>query len=313
MTIDPVIYFFMVGLISAIFKIPIRLPRQIAEFATYFLLITIGLKGGIEFRDVSVMEVLPKVLAVALMGFILPIFAYPVLKTVGKLQRADAASIAAHYGSVSVATFAVCVAFLQEVDVTFESYMPLFVVILEIPAIIVGVGLAKNFSLKLLGQKELVQEVFLGKSIILLLFGLFLGQFSNDKGLAGLEKFFIENFKGVLGLFLLEMGFLAAKEIKSFKTSGMFLVVFGMIMPLFSSVIGVGLGYALGLSVGGTTILACLAASASYIAVPAAMKISVPEANPTLSIGASLGITFPFNVVVGIPLYYQMTLALYAQ
>ena len=148
--------------------------------------------------------------------------------------------------------------------------------------------------------------MFLGKGIVLLVGGLLIGWAAGSDGLASIKPLFFDLFKGILALFLLEMGLLTATQMGGLRRYGLFLVVFGVGMPLCSSLVGIGLGLALGLSVGGTAMLATLAASASYIAVPAAMRISVPEANPTLSLGASLGVTFPFNVLVGIPIYYAL-------
>ena len=149
------------------------------------------------------------------------------------------------------------------------------------------------------------------KSIVFLAVGLIIGAFSSDKGLVDVQAFFVTNFKGVLALFLLEMGITAAKEFRAFKEHGLFLVMFGILMPLASATVGAGLGVLMELSIGGTTILAILAASSSYIAVPAAMRVSVPKANSSLSIGTSLGVTFPFNILVGIPVYYKLVQIFY--
>ncbi len=308
---DPVIYFFAFGLFAGILRSPIKLPEHIYQFLSSYLLIAIGLKGGIELSKNPIGELAPKAVSVALLGILIPLLAYPILKKLGHFKREDAASIAAHYGSVSVGTFAVGVSFLQSSGVPFESYMPLFVVILEIPAIIVGIILAKGIS-KDLNWKALIHEIFLGKSIVFMIAGLVIGWASGPDGIGDLKFFFIDLFKGALAIFLLEMGVITAKEIKSLKQYGGFLIVFGIVMPLFSALIGAYLGHALGLSLGGTTMLAILSASSSYIAVPAAMKISVPNANPTLSLGASLGVTFPFNVLVGIPLYYKFVTTLFS-
>jgi hypothetical protein len=183
--------------------------------------------------------------------------------------------------------------------------MPLLLVMLEVPAILAGIVLARGLS-RTTRWRTVAHEVFLGKGIVLLLGGLVIGWIAGPSGLSTIEPLFDDLFKGILALFLLEMGLITAKQMGSLRRYGPFLIVFGIAMPLFSAVIGTWLGWALGLSVGGTTILATLAASASYIAVPAAMRISVPEANPTLSLAAALGITFPFNVLIGIPIYHAL-------
>jgi hypothetical protein len=302
---DPVVYFFIFGVVAGVLKSPIGLPKNIYQFLSAYLLVAIGLKGGVELYKSPFWEIAPKAFSVALLGLVLPLLAYPILKNLGRFKKEDAASIAAHYGSVSVGTFAVGMTFLQSTGVPFESYMPLFVVILEIPAILVGIILARGIS-KDMNWKTLAHEIFLGKSIVLMVIGLAVGWMVGPEQLGGLKFFFMDLFKGALAFFLLEMGVTTAKEIKVFKTYGPFLLGFGVLMPVVSALIGGFLGHALGLSLGGTTVLAILAASASYIAVPAAMKISVPQANTSLSLGASLGITFPFNVLVGIPVYYNL-------
>lgn len=252
------------------------------------------------------LTLVPQMLAVIAMGFALPFLAYPVLRYLGRLPRADAASIAAHYGSVSVGTFAVVVAYLSARDIGYEAYMPVFVVLLEIPAILVGIVLAKG----LVGGDSLrrsAHEVLLGKSIVLLVGGLLIGWAAGEEALQGIAPLFFSPFQGLLALFLLEMGLVTATQVNTLRRYGLFLLCFGVAAPVVAALCGLTLAWLLGLSVGGAVVLATLAASASYIAVPAAMRISVPEANPALSLAASLGVTFPFNVVLGIPLYHWLT------
>lgn len=303
--IDPVILFFLLGLIAGLLRSELRLPAAIYEFVSILLLLAIGLKGGIELARQPFGNLLPAMLAVVGMGLALPLMAFPVLRYAGRFKRADAASIAAHYGSVSVGTYAVAVAYFSTRQISFEAYMPLLLVLLEIPAILVGIVLARGIS-RQTRWGSITHEVFLGKGIVLLIGGLLIGWIAGADGLAPLEPLFFDLFKGILAIFLLEMGLITAVQIAPLRQHGPFLLVFGVAMPLFSSLVGTGLGLALGLSVGGTAMLATLAASASYIAVPAAMRISVPEANPSLSLTAALGITFPFNVMLGIPIYYAL-------
>lgn len=304
-TIDPIILFFLLGLIAGLLRSELRLPAAIYEFVTILLLLAIGLKGGIELARQPFGSLLPQMLAVVAMGFILPLLAFPVLRYAGRFKRADAASIAAHYGSVSVGTYAVAVAYFGTRQITFEAHLPLLLVLLEIPAILVGIVLARGLS-RQTRWSSVAHEVFLGKGIVLLIGGLLIGWAAGPDGLSSIKPLFFDLFKGILAIFLLEMGLITATQVGTLRQHGPFLLVFGVAMPLFSALVGTGLGWALGLSIGGTAMLATLAASASYIAVPAAMRISVPEANPTLSLAASLGITFPFNVLVGIPIYYAL-------
>ena len=305
--LDPIILFFLLGIIAGLVRSELRLPSQVYDFVSILLLLAIGLKGGVELARQPFGELAPQILGVFAMGLLLPLIAFPVLLHLGSFKRADAASIAAHYGSVSVGTYAVAVAYLAGSNVAFEEHMPLLLVVLEIPAILVGILLARGFS-RDMNWGEVAHEVLTGKGVLLLLGGLAIGWAAGPEGVAPIGPLFFDLFKGILALFLLEMGLIAATRITALRRYGPFLVVFGIAMPLFSSLVGIGLGLLFGLSVGGTTMLATLAASASYIAVPAAMRISVPEANPSLSLTASLGITFPFNVLVGVSLYYQTSL-----
>ncbi len=304
-SIDPIVLFFILGLVAGLLRSELRLPQAIYEFLTVLLLLAIGLKGGIELAKQPFGELLMPIVAVVFMGTLLPLVAYPILYFAGRFKRPDAASIAAHYGSVSVGTYAVAIAYLGAHEISYEAYMPLFVVVLEVPAILVGIVLARGISRDTKWGK-LAHEVFLGKGVVLLMGGLFIGWIAGPKGVEPIAPMFFELFKGVLALFLLEMGLIAASQIGGLRRYGLFIVGFGILFPLFGATVGSGLGWMLGLSTGGTILLATLAASASYIAVPAAMRLTVPEANPTLSISASLGVTFPFNILVGIPLYHQL-------
>ena len=311
MSLDPIILFFLLGVVAGVLRSPLRLPAAVYEFVSILLLLAIGLKGGVELAKQSLGALLPQILTVLAMGFLMPLVAFPVLRGLGRFKRADAASIAAHYGSVSVGTFAVAVAWFGNRQIAFEDEMSLLLVLLEIPAILVGIVLARGLT-RDTRWGLVAHEVFLGKGIVLLVGGLLIGWAAGPEGLTGIKPLFFDLFKGILAIFLLEMGLLTAGQIGALRQYGLFLAVFGVAMPLFSAVVGTALGWALGLSVGGTAMFATLAASASYIAVPAAMRISVPEANPTLSLAASLGITFPFNVLVGIPIYYALAQRVHA-
>ena len=304
-SIDPVILFFILGVTAGLLRSDLRLPAAIYDFLTVLLLLAIGLKGGVELSLQPFVALLPQMAAVTFMGIALTPVAYAILRYAGRFGRADSASIAAHYGSVSVGTFAVAVAYLVSREVPFEAHMPLFVVLLEIPAIVVGVALARGIS-KETSWKRLAHETLLGKSVLLLMGGLIIGWVIGPEAIKSLDGLFVQPFKGVLALFLLEMGLLCAAQAASLRRHGVFLFVFGIGMPLVGAVVGSLVGWSINLSPGGTALLATLAGSASYIAVPAAMRLSVPESNPSLSLGVALGVTFPFNVTVGIPLYLAM-------
>lgn len=305
MAFEPVVLFFLLGVFAGLIGSDLKIPGSIYEALSIFLLLAIGLQGGVKLAEFELLELIVPALIILAVGCIIPVAVFPVLQILGKLKRPDAASIAAHYGSVSVVTFSVAVALLQQESVDFEGYMIVFLVLLEIPALVIGVMLAR-YGVGTVRWGKLVHEVFFGKSILLLTGGLLIGFLAGAEGIKPLDILFFDLFKGVLALFLLEMGLVAASRIAGLKTYGTFLVTFAIVTPVLSGVLGTVLGWMLGLSVGGTMLLATLYASASYIAAPAAMRIAVPQANPAISIGAALGITFPFNIFLGIPLYFWM-------
>lgn len=308
--LDPVVLFFVLGVVAGLMRSDLRLPSAIYDFLTMLLLLAIGLKGGVELSRQPISTLAPQMFAVVAMGLLLPLLAYPLLHYAGKLARADAASIAAHYGSVSVGTYAVVAAYLSSRNIAYEEYMPLFVVLLEMPAIIVGILLARGGGSP---QKWglLAREIIMGKGVVLLTGGLLIGWIAGAEGVQPIGALFFDLFKGILALFLLEMGLIAVSQLGDLRRCGLFLAGFAIVFPLLSALIGGSLGWLLGLSAGGTVVLATLAASASYIAVPAAMRMAVPQARPSLSLAAALGVTFPFNILVGIPLYHATVRQLY--
>jgi hypothetical protein len=250
----------------------------------------------------------------------LPLIGYFLLRIRNKINKFDAAAIAAHYGSVSAATFLTAVAFLEVSGVSYESYPIIMMVIMESPAIIFGLVIAalvrKQIAAESNGETEqvktewgpLIQEAFTNGSVVLLLGAMVIGAVAAPDALDKVKPFTQEIFMGVLCLFLLDMGMEAAKKADTLKNAGITLVSFGVVMPLVGGTIGMMVGVSiLGFSVGGAFLLAILSASASYIAVPPVMRYGVPEANSSYYLTLSLGITFPFNVVIGIPLFYQMT------
>lgn len=302
---EPVILFFLLGTIGGLVRSDLKVPDVLYESLSIFLLLAIGLKGGVELARYPLRDLALPALFVVAAGALIPLAAFPILRHFGRLSRADAGSIAAHYGSVSVVTFAVASTYLARLGEAAEGYMVVFLVLLEFPALVIGVLLARR------GERgtpwgQVLHEVFAGKSIVLLLGGLAIGWLAGPDGIAPLDRLFFDLFKGLLAFFLLEMGLVVARRFGDLRRAGVFLIAFAVFMPLAAAGLGLITGLLLGLSVGGVTLLATLYASASYIAAPAAMRIAVPQANPALSIGAALGITFPFNLVVGIPLYYWL-------
>jgi uncharacterized protein len=276
---DAIPLFFLLGFAARLARSDLKLPSQLYEALSIYLLLAIGLKGGVELSRQDVLQVLPQAAASMGLGFVIPLVAFPLLYKLVKLTRFDAAAIAGHYGSVSVVTFAVAM----------------------------GILLARmGGDFRSVRWGALAHEIFLGKSMVLLGGGLLIGWFAGPQGMAPLEPFFFTLFKGVLCLFLLEMGLVAASQVPALRESGIRLAVFAIAMPIIAALMGTLVGAGIGLSAGGVTLLATLAASASYIAAPAAMRIAVPEANPGLSITAALVISFPFNILVGIPLYHRL-------
>jgi len=291
-----------------------------------YLLMAIGLHGGFELGKSELGLAFNSVLWAIILGFTLPMLGYVLLLFTGKVDRMNAAAIAAHYGSVSAGTFLTAIAYLDNIGVEYESYPLIMLAVMESPAIIVGLLLASWSRQKIAkvsndGQaiqdkddrslKEkiapLLHEALTNGSVVILIGSMTIGAISSHKAMEKLFPFIDEIFMGVLCLFLFEMGMEAGRRIKEFKKVGTVLAVFGLTMPLFGGAAGIIVGHwILGLSVGGITLVGVLGASASYIAVPPAMRLAVPEANPSFYLTLALGITFPFNVVVGIPLYHYV-------
>lgn len=303
MNLDVIILFFGLGAFAGLVRADFRLPTELYESLSLYLLLALGLKGGIELARFPLADVLLQAIPVVTIGVLLPLLCYPILRRMGRLPAADSASIAAHYGSVSVATFAVGIAHLDSLGIFYEAYLPVFVVLLEMPAIGVGIWLARRAGVGRGGGANLAHEVFLNKGILLMGGGLLIGALAGPAGVEPIAPVFIDLFKGVLALFLVEMGFIAASRLSDLRQLGPFLLAFGTLMPLVGAAMGALAGTVAGLSPGGVTIVATLGASASYIAVPAAMRMAIPEARHHLSITLALAITFPFNVLIGVPLY----------
>lgn len=317
MSFDPVVLFFLLGAGAKLAKSDLRLPDSLYETLSIYLLLAIGLKGGVELAKQPVMTLLPQAATAIALSALIPFIAYPVLRKFGRMNVADGASIAAHYGSVSVVTFAVAQSYLAGQGVSAESYMPLLLALMEAPGIIAGIFIARlamarapGAASKPQGWGQLAHEVLFGKSVLLLAGGIIIGAIAGPEGLTPIEPVFFGLFKGLLALFLLEMGLVAGSRLGDLRRAGPFLLIFGIAGPLVFALLGALAGQLAGLSLGGMALLATLAASASYIAAPTAMRIALPAANPALSIGAALGITFPFNITLGVPLYLGLARAI---
>ena len=305
MGLDPIVLFFALGLAAGVMKADLRLPPAIYEFVSTVLLLSIGMKGGIELARQPADGLAIDLALTLVLGILLTFLAFFILRQIGRLDRSNAAAVAAHYGSVSIGTFAVAVAFLASAGIAYEPTLPLLLVLLEIPAIVLGILLARGLKAGA-PWGEIAHEVLLGRSVLLLIGGLVIGWAAGADGLAPVAPLFFDLFKGILAIFLLEMGLIAADHLGGFRRYGVFMGAFALLIPPLFAMIGLGFASLMGLSLGGSILLATLAASASYIAAPAAMRSAVPEANPALSLTAALAITLPFNILVGIPLYRKV-------
>ncbi len=295
---------FILGFIAARFKSDIRIPDPVYQIISVYLLFGIGLKGGVSLRHSTVTGLAKPVVATLILGCIIPALAFFLLKFIKSLSEIDRGAIAAHYGSTSLVTFTAALVFLDNAKIEYEGFATALLTIMEIPGIIIGIFLATRHLNRQLSWSISLKEIVLGKTIILLVGGLVVGAISGDAGYARVEPFFVNLLPGILALFLMHLGYLAGQRIHVIKETGAGLFAFAILFPLISGSLGVLGGYLAGLSVGGATVLGVLSASASYIAAPAAVGIALPEANPSLSITSSLGITFPFNLTVGIPIFY---------
>jgi uncharacterized protein len=303
--LSPVVLAFALGLLATAVKSDLRFPDELYTALSIYLLLAIGLKGGAELAATPLAVFWRPAIATVVLGVLTPLIAYGVARRLGRFDVPNAAALAAHYGSVSIVTFLACLSFLQAVGTPAEAFLPTLVAIFEVPAIIVAIAIARRRA----GDTRwgpVLHEVLSGRSVFLLVGGLLIGYVVGNQGLERVAPLFVDLFQGVLMLFLLDMGMVAARRLRELRRTGLFLVGFGIAIPLVHGTIGVLAGTLAGLSVGGATAFGVLAASASYIAAPAAVRLALPEANPSYYLTASLGITFPFNLVFGIPLFYAL-------
>jgi hypothetical protein len=312
---DPAILFFVFGILAGSLKSNLEIPAQISRFLSLYLLMALGLKGGSALAQSGLTaEVLISLGAALCMATLVPLLGYVVLRRF--LNGFDAAAIAATYGSVSAVTFITAVQFLDTHGIGFGGHMAAAMALMESPAIVLAVVLANHARQKVavvggpdaatagnppLGR--ILHEALTDGAQLLLLGAMLIGVLAGESGQAAMKPFSVDLFKGMLAFFLLDMGLLAARNMGKLKGQSVWLLVYAIAGPLVHAGIALLLGWALGMSAGNVTLLMVLAASASYIAVPAVIRHAIPEANPSLYFGMSLGLTFPFNILVGIPLY----------
>lgn len=296
---------FAFGFIAARVKSDVRVPEQIYQFLSIYLLFGIGLKGGHSLKSVSFEDVVTPAVTTVIVGALIPVLAFITLRSIRALSVVDRGSIAAHYGSTSLVTFSAALLFLESNSIFVEGFVPALLTLMEIPGLIVGIYLGSRTPGSEVKWSETLKEVLLGKTVLLLFGGLFIGAVSSNEGYEKVSPFFIGLLSGLLVLFLLHLGYLAGFNFSEVRKVGKPLIVFGLVFPLVVGITGVAIGGAIGLSIGGATILGVLCASASYIAAPAAVGVALPKANATVALMSSIGVTFPFNLIVGIPVYFK--------
>lgn len=319
--VSPMVLSFALGLLASLARSDLSIPEAVAKALSVYLLFAIGFKGGVSVAEHGVdASLIKSLIAGMILSAAMPFLAFVLLRLLSKMDRLNAAAVAGHYGSISIVTFVAATSVLQTQGILAEGYMVAVAAAMEAPAILSALWLASRGGSKGGGSQEgsstgrmdaqLWREVLLNGSIVLLIGAFLIGWITGPKGLTDIEDFIVAPFKGVLCLFLLDMGLLAGRGMRSGRGAiGLGGIAFGLIMPVLGSLAGLLAALLLGLSTGGTLLLMVLSASASYIAVPAAMRVALPEANPSIYLTLSLGVTFPFNLVLGIPLYLALAQA----
>jgi hypothetical protein len=308
--LSPVVLFFLLGVGAAIARSDLTIPEAVAKFLALYLMMAIGLKGGVEVAKQGLTSTLIlAVLAGLALSFLIPLLAYAILRGVTKLSAVDAAAVAAHYGSISAVTLAAALDVLNRLGLTSEGYMVAVAAVMETPAIISALLIARRAVPKASSTttRELLHEASLNGSVITLVGAFFIGWIAGTDGVKPVSPLFTDLFRGLLCIFLLDMGLVAGRGLaRAKKYLDLRLVAFGIVMPLVAGAIAAVMSLGMGLSTGGTMVFITLAASASYIAVPAAMRIALPQAEPAIYLTLSLGVTFPFNLTLGLPLYLAL-------
>ncbi len=297
---------FTLGFFASRFNSDVRIPESVYQFISVFLLFGIGLKGGHALKDVTLSEFLVPSIATIVLGSTIPFIAFYVLVFVRKLNKSDRGAIAAHYGSTSLVTFTAALFFLEGSGIKVEGFATALLTLMEIPGIIMGIYLGTRHRDNKVAWSITMREVLAGKTVVLLVGGLLIGAVTTDSGYQTVTPFFIDLQGGFLALFLLHLGYLAGTNWNEIKHVGFQMGIFAIVFPILMAVLGMFVANFVGLSLGGTVILGVLCASASYIAAPAAVAVALPEAKASLALVSSIGVTFPFNLIVGIPLYLQI-------
>lgn len=333
--LSPLVLAFGLGLAAKALRTDLALPKELYASLSIYLLFALGLKGGVELGHADPAQILWPAAATIALGCVTPLSAYLVLRKLGRFSIADSAGIAAHYGSVSAVTFIAAQQFAAAMRQPVEGFLPTLLTLLEFPGITVALAIGAVQTARAAQSQaalappgaepvalgggfafadnepaedrtwDVLREVLCGRTMVLLVGGMLVGFLAGERGYEPVRPFFETGFKGALTLFLLEMGLTAGARLGDLRKVGGFLLGFGVLVPIAHGGLGVALGHATGLGVGGSMVLGTMAASASYIAAPPAVRMTLPEANPTYYLTTALAITFPFNLVAGIPLYYQ--------
>ncbi len=307
--LSPPILFFFLGILAVMIGSDLEIPQPLPKLFSLYLLLSIGYRGGAELAHSGfTTEVFVSLGAAVVMAFLVPLYSFYILKK--KLDVYNAAAVAATYGSVSAVTFITAASFLHDLEIAYSGHMVAAMALMESPAIVIGVVLvsiyAKNGEERRMKTGHILREAFTNGSVVILLGSLLIAILCGKDGEEALHPFTVDIFKGMLTFFLLDMGLLAAKRLRALREAGIFIIGFALLFPIVNAMVGIGISYLLGFSQGNALLFTILCAGASYIAVPAAMRMAVPKANPGIYVPMSLALTFPFNITVGIPLYFYI-------
>jgi uncharacterized protein len=311
--LTPVVLAFALGVVAGVSRSDLELPEPVLKLISIYLLFSIGITGGHELAKVKASEIVLPLAATLALVIAIPVVSFITLRRLGGFDAANAGAVAAHYGSVSSATFFASLSFARAMNTPAEGFMPAMVALMEW-GVIVSLFLARwsmGKSDGSLSGKELLMDTLRGRGILLLSGGMVIGALIGDRGYQQIAPFYEGLFRGILMLFLLEMGMTAVRQIKGFAAVGVFMTGFAIVSPLVWGVVGVTIGWSAGLSLGGGFVFGAICASASFIDAPAACRAALPQANPGIYLTSALGITLPFNLMIGIPVYYQYAVWLY--
>lgn len=305
---DIVVAFFLLGALAGLAKSDLTVPKAAYDTLSILLMLTLGLKGGLALHGQMSASLINEALIVVLIGALIPLLLYPLLRKLVQLNQANSASIAAHYGSASAGTFAVALAFAESHNLVVAPQTTVYLVLLELPAIVVAIMLYRYVAGSASNAAAVWHEALTSRGVLLLAGGVLFGYYYGPEGSSDITPLFMNAFKALLALFLLEMGLCVSKHLYPFPIQHWRLMIFAVTAPTCMAILGLSVGIFFDMAIGSTLILGCLVASASYIAAPAAIRTAIKDADIGIAMFAALGITFPFNVLIGIPLYYQILL-----